>query len=1004
MGRAAVRPARSATEGEAVAATVRRRLREELNIMTRRVLSCVFAGVLFAVSAFAQQGTTEIKGKVVDQQNAAVPGATVVVKNQETGMFRQTVSNTDGTYFVGGILPGLYEVTAELQGFKKLGLKDIRLEIGKTSTVDLQLTVGGLEETVSVSAESPLVDVSSKEVGGNITGTELVDLPSINRNFIGFIGLLPGIVPSISTESFGSDSISVNGADPRSNNYMLDGGNNNDDVIGQRAGTQARTAIESVQEFQVITNQFDAQFGRTTGAIINAVTKSGTNVFHGSGFVFGQDADWTNKDYFAKERNLAKPDTQRREFGGTIGGPIIKNRAHFFFSLERVMIDRGSAIVIPARPDLNWSPLTQDRVWNTMIKYDQQLSANHTWGIRWLRELSPQRNQAITPPLITSAATREEDDKDQTVVATFSSVFGNSKLNSFRAGWTQEDVAFANPCFNGNGRDQSACQPTLAFQTFTDQQDNTAQARVNDAYQVEDTFSWFLPNKHGDHDVKFGFQFEYVTADNFAQDNLNGTFSFGTSNVPFNANDPRTYPDRLTIRVPGQGTVFEKAYYYSLFAQDKWKLSNKLTATLGVRWDLEKIPVAELNNPKFASEDDYPVDGNNIQPRVGLSYVVDEQGHTVVRGGYGRFFDKTHFEIIGGLFNNGVFSNSFTQNFPLSAADPGPRNGQFPTDPFLVNGPVVNRALLNQMFPPGSTVRNTGNITLDDPTRRIPRSDEFTVGFEHQLGSTVSVSADFVRVLGREMFMVYDNNKGVRATTASTSPIVRPNTNFQAVNSFINVGESDYNALLFQVEKRLSRGLSARVSYTFADGTANLGNNGGAINFQQGTELNLEANEGRSDNLRRHNLVISGRALVPYTHGMTFSWVARALSGAPFSLTNNLIDADRNGTLFDLLAAGSYTGAGTVPADNYTVDDFDGRRNGATGPGFFQLDTRFGWRFNLGSGRTFDLSADVFNLTNRANFANPSGNQGAPTTFLVLTALRAGAAPRTLQIGARFGF
>ncbi len=150
--------------------------------------------------------------------------------------------------------------------------------------------------------------------------------------------------------------------------------------------------------------------------------------------------------------------------------------------------------------------------------------------------------------------------------------------------------------------------------------------------------------------------------------------------------------------------------------------------------------------------------------------------------------------------------------------------------------------------------------------------------------------------------------------------------------------------------------------------------------------------------------MISGRTLVPYTHGMTFSWVARALSGLPFSLTNNLIDVDRNGTLFDPLASGTYTGAGAIAADNYTVEDYNGKRNGADGPGFFQFDTRFGWRLNVGSGRTLDLSADVFNVTNRANFANPSGNQGAPTTFLVLSALRDGAAPRTLQIGARFGF
>ncbi len=474
--------------------------------MRLRALSFVFSGLLlFSTGAAAQQGTTEVKGKIIDSSNAAVPGASVVVRNQETGMFRETISGADGTYFVGGIVPGVYEVTAELQGFKKLGLKDIRLEIGKTATLDLQLAVGAIEEVVSVSAESPLVDVTTKEVGGNITGRELVDLPSINRNFIGFIGLLPGIVPSISTESFGSDSISVNGADPRNNNYMLDGGNNNDDVIGQRAGTQARTAIESVQEFQVITNQFDAQFGRTTGAIINAVTKSGTNVFHGSGFVFAQDANWTAKDYFAKERNLSKPDTKRQEFGGTIGGPVVKNKAHFFGSLERVMIDRGAALIFPSRPDLNWSPTTQDRVWNTLARFDHQVNANNTWGVRYLREASPQRNQAIGQ--VTPAAIREEDDKDQTVVATLNSVFGSNKTNNFRVGWTQEDVAFANPCFNGNGRDQIACEPQLSFQTFTDQQSNLAQARVNDAYQIESTFSWFMPNKKGDHDVKVGAQY-----------------------------------------------------------------------------------------------------------------------------------------------------------------------------------------------------------------------------------------------------------------------------------------------------------------------------------------------------------------------------------------------------------------------------------------------------------------------------------------------------------------
>ena len=189
--------------------------------MTRYFAACVFALLFGVAPGYAQQGTTEVRGRVLDPQGALLPGVTVTVRNQDTGMFRETVSNDDGTFLVNGIVPGRYEIAAELQGFKKFVRRDMELEIGKTATLDLPLEVGQLSETVNVSAEVPQVDVTSKEIGGNITTRELVELPSINGNFVGFIGLLPGIVPTISTESFGSDSITVNGQDPRNNNYML---------------------------------------------------------------------------------------------------------------------------------------------------------------------------------------------------------------------------------------------------------------------------------------------------------------------------------------------------------------------------------------------------------------------------------------------------------------------------------------------------------------------------------------------------------------------------------------------------------------------------------------------------------------------------------------------------------------------------------------------------------------------------------------------------------------
>lgn len=987
--------------------------------MNLRVVSVVAILMFAAATAGAQQGTTEVRGRVLDAQGSVLPGVTVVVRNQDTGMFRETISSTEGTFFVGGVVPGMYEINAELQGFKKYLQKDVRLEIGKTSTIDVTLQVGSLEETVNVVAEAPLVDTTSKEIGGSVTARELVELPSINRNFVGFVGLLPGVIPTISTESFGSDSITVNGQDPRNNNYMLDGGNNNDDVIGQRAGTQARTPIEAVQEFQVITNQFDAEFGRTNGAIINAVTKQGSNAFRGSGFLFAQDASLTAKDFFAKKNNNAKPDTSQMQWGGTLGGPIVRDKAHFFGSLERVTIDEGVTINIPARQEFNTTTTERTRVWNTIARFDHQVNANNTWGVRWLREDSPQFNQIIDG--VTLNASREEADVDQTVVGTYNAVLGNARVNTFRLGWTQEDVSFGNPCFNTNGRNQAACQPTLSFQTFTDQQNSTAQSRVNDAIQIEDTMSWFISGKGGDHDLKFGVQGQYSQSRNATQDNLNGVFTFGQNNAAFNAADPRTYPDRFTIRVPGEGGSFNKSSYFAAFVQDKWKIGNRLTLSLGARYDLEIIPVPEIDNPLFESRDDYPVDKNNIQPRVGVAYNTPD-GRSVIRGGYGRFYDKTHFEVIGGIYTATPFATSFNRNFPLAGPDLGPRNGNLPTDPFLVNGPVITdamRAAIAAQFPAGGRIRNTG-ASWDNPDRKMGYTDQFTIGYERQLGAAMSFSADYVHGRSRDLLMSRELNPQLRATpiVAQSTPVRQGSAVLSEATAAlqaiypgfapfstgvtipVNVGSMDFNSVLMQVEKRFSNNYSARVAYTYARGRGNTSGVGApASGFQLLDDLNLDLNEGRTNQDVPHNFVASGAMIVPRTRGLNVSFVARALSGSPFSLTNSTIDPDRNGTQAEPLAAGTYSGNG---ADAYTVEDYKSERNGARGPGFFKLDIRAGYNIRLVN-RTLNVFAEVFNVTNRVNFANPSGNQ-ANANFLLLTAYSTSTTPRTVQLGARFAF
>jgi hypothetical protein len=206
----------------------------------------------------------------------------------------------------------------------------------------------------------------------------------------------------------------VNGQDPRNNNYMLDGGNNNDDVIGQRAGTQARTPIEAIQEFQVITNQFDAEFGRTTGAVDQCGDQVGDQHLARQRVRELPGCRPDRQGLLREEERIAKPDTQYQRLGGTVGGPIIKDKAHFFFSLERFIIDEGVTINIPTRPNFNTTTTEKTRVWNTVIRGDHQINANNTWGVRWLREDSPQYNQIIDN--VTLDASREEFDVDQTVV------------------------------------------------------------------------------------------------------------------------------------------------------------------------------------------------------------------------------------------------------------------------------------------------------------------------------------------------------------------------------------------------------------------------------------------------------------------------------------------------------------------------------------------------------------------------------------------------------------
>jgi hypothetical protein len=317
---------------------------------------------------------------------------------------------------------------------------------------------------------------------------------------------------------------------------------------------------------------------------------------------------------------------------------------------------------------------------------------------------------------------------------------------------------------------------------------------------------------------------------------------------------------------------------------------------------------------------------------------------------------------------------------------------------------VVNRALLDQIFPKGTLIRSNSNVFLDNPNRRLPSSQQATVGYEHEVWTNLSFAADYVHIRSNENLVQYDLNPGLRATTGRTAPITRTDlmglasslgiTPFaNSVLTFQNVGRERYDGLNLSVERRYHAWWGGRVSYTLARGRSD----SAQANFQLLADRHPELAWGPT--VRTHVLSLSGRMDVPRLRALGISGTFRAMSGAPFTLTNTNVDADRNGILADPVAPGIYSGSG---ADGFTVEN-KGGQGGAVGPGFGQLDLRVAYRVGAGANRTVEIGADVFNVTNEPNFANPIGDQRQPT-FLLPNTLVSGGVPRQMQLRVRFGF
>jgi Carboxypeptidase regulatory-like domain/TonB dependent receptor-like, beta-barrel/TonB-dependent Receptor Plug Domain len=964
--------------------------------------------------AEAQQGVGSIRGRVTDEQKAVLPGVAIIVTHAESGTIRETTSGDDGTYLVQGLIPGPYKISAQLSGFSRLTQEDLLLRVGVTLTVDLALKVGAVEENITVTAESPQVDLTTAQVGGSVNSGDLTNLPSGSRNFTSLVALLPGVVYNAAADS-SSDSVTINGQASTGVVYLMDGASNNDDLRGGSSGAQARPPMEGIQEFQVVTNQFDAEYGAATAGVVNAVSKQGTNVMHGSGFGYYTNNSMTAKDFFVEQQGLDKPETTKKQWGATLGGPIMQDKMHYFVSFERQDRDEGRSRVYPTRPDKSFTVAQQTNSYNYMGRMDHQLNSNHNYNVRFLWDHQPNYDQVLggtgSPPTQGTLETLSiEKDNDWSLVTQYNWVAGGARLNTLRAQAVHEKPKRGQPLYQESG-DWTLAAPTIQHINFIDVADvNYADYRDMNTYGVDDTFSWFVNgSRGGTHDLKFGTQ--YQLQEHYREDQrfMNGAFQLNTDQ-DFNAAIPSTYPERLTIRVPQMVQLLSLTHSVGVFAQDKWQINQHLTLSAGLRYDIHITPLLETWNPLFTSESAYPIDKNNWQPRVGFAYAMGPAA--VLRGGYGLFYEKQYVDRYENYSLNRVFTNSFSAQYPVSGPDPGPSSGRLPTDPLLVNGPVLNRTLINQIVPPGTLARNTATVWLDNPDRILPWQHQASIGYERQIGRQLAVAADYMHIVNKDMPLRYNLNPGIKQTTSRTEVAKRTDllgiANQLGISPFgadvyttEYIGETKYDGLNLAIEKRYADNWSARFSYALGKGEGNTNGTPTASNdFQVLGERNLDQNFGPTSADRRHAVTISGRTEVRKIPGLTAGAVVRMATGTSFTIHNSNIDANKNNVLVDPLPAGTYSGTG----QNAMTFENAGGRNGAYGPGTLQVDLRAGYKMRMAQVRTIDFFFEVFNLTNEPNFANPSGDVRSGATFLVPTSLAGGGFPRQFQIGARYGF
>ncbi len=1045
--------------------------------------------------ASAQTFRGGIQGTVTDSSGAAIAGADITVTSPDTGLTRAAQSNAEGEYQVTELPIGNYNVTVKKTGFKTQNLKGIKVEVSALQRLDAQLVPGGVNEVVDVTAQAPLVDTAQNNLGGSFATEQLQELPVSGRDFTKLLVMVPGAGgdPSGVADSPGSFGLfSINGNRGRSNNYLMDGTDMNDGyrnlpAINQGGvfGTPATILpMDAIQELSVI-NSTEAEYGRSSGATVNIVSKSGTNNLHGTAYEYFRNSALDARNLF-NTKGQPQDAFHNNQFGFSLGGPLRKDKTFWFVSYEgqrehvgiptlahvptaadiAASTANNGGVVNPViaqllarhpwptanqAPDVNGNNLqTSDRATNRVdsliTKIDQHVGANDLLTGRYYFGNS---DQSFPLALVGGGILPGFNTVTPTTVniasLSYTHVFDPNLLMEIRGGYNRFDEKFFpedqtfNPSSIGLNTGVGAQDfglPTINVSGFAPLGANTSvpRGRVDTNWQFFDNISY----SHGRHNWKFGWEFRRTSVDGFFDSGYRAKLSFNSLDN-FIAGTPDSGRQ-------AQGNSSRQTFQnnQSLYLQDSFHMTPHLTINYGVRWEYFGV-IGEKHN-LFSNLDStgtlhlvnelYPHDYNNFAPRVALAWDPFGTAKTVLRAGWGLYYDGFSQDFLVG-------------QLPFNTFNPGPAYNGVGPDPITFSfSPTA-------VLAPGAPVFASSSFAaIDvftvDPKIRTPYIQVYNLNVQQELSKKVAVEAGYVGSAGRKLYRYRDINQ-FNSAGVSRFPAL------EFVNQFESTANSSYNSLQIALKVRNWHRLTSTLNYTWSHSidTASDGQDYVPNATQPDNSFNPGAERASSNfDMRQHATWLFNYDLPDLGHnkwfgqGWALNGVLSLAAGQPFNV-NYLFEGDFNGSgeFFgrpDLVGnpfAGTKGAAQFLNLTAFKVPctlDISGScipgtshfgnvgRNAFVGPNFKQFDFSLVKNTALNERLKVQLRLDAFNLFNHPNLANPLWPNfgvdfaqngldatGRGTGFLPVTAtpdvgtgnpFLGGGSSRNLQLGLRFTF